>query len=140
MTKREWINWLESLKCEDNAELEFLQERSGGVLHQVYVEFVSQKGGNGLKKFLKLMSDYILKTKVRNDCRKIHIDDLMWQYKISTRNTIIYTPEGVKIVVPTYKIDHPERTFVKEDGPFGELVEDGIRPSDIKTYIEKNLC
>lgn len=86
------------------------------------------------------MSDFILKTKVRNDCRKIHIDDLMWQYKIGARNTIFYTPENKKIIVPTHKIDYPERTFVKEDGPFGELVEDGIRPSDIKTYIEKNLC
>lgn len=86
------------------------------------------------------MSDYLLKTKLRSDCRQLHINDLIWQYKIGLKNTIFYTPENKKIVISTYKIDHPERPFVKEDGLFGEIKEDGIRPSDIKSYIEKNLC
>lgn len=43
MTKREWIDFLESLECNDATELEFGEERCAGIVYKVYTEFVSSR-------------------------------------------------------------------------------------------------
>lgn len=85
------------------------------------------------------MSDYLLKTKLRNDCRQLHINDLVWQYKIGQKYICIYSPENKKFNILVGK-------FLVEKSPHwcchdcsGPRYQD-ITPAIIKSYIEKNLC
>lgn len=87
--------------------------------------------------------------------RKIHINNQVWTYVIGEKNVAIRSPKNKKVVVdfPTLKgiswekiheardtyctLCHEFCEFREKEGV--DFIHGMIRPSDVKTYIEKNL-